>query len=259
MSRRVFFSRLQEDIQAASRRGEHFSLDSVLGLEHLQEFFSDERHQQRRRSLFEKRARERGSSFVAGVDEAGRGPLAGPVVAAAVVFGEIPFLPCVNDSKLLTGRERELLCHCIKSTCSAYAVGMVQPEEIDRINIHNASLQAMRRALMNLSISPGYVLIDGLFTISGLSMPQQAVVKGDRLSFVIACASIIAKVTRDRIMCEYDLQYPGYGFASHKGYSTRTHVEALRRLGCSPIHRKSYAPVKECMRPVYEQGVLLRG
>lgn len=185
--------------------------------------------------------------MVAGTDEAGRGPMAGPLVAAAVVFRKIPFIPCINDSKLLQREDREILNMLIRRTASSYAVVTVTPEEIDGMNIHRASLEAMSRALTTLSLQPGHALVDGAFAVPGLKCPQRAVKSGDRRCFTIACASILAKTTRDAIMEEYDSIYPEYGFGSHKGYCTKEHVDAIRSLGILPIHRRTYEPVKECI------------
>ncbi len=178
----------------------------------------------------------------AGVDEAGRGPLAGPVIAAAVIFKAGYFLPGLKDSKKLTAKQREDLYNFIINDCVAYAVGRSEPAEIDKLNIHHATLLAMRRAIDALPSPPALVLIDGLFCPE-LTMPARAIVKGDETEPIISAASIIAKVCRDREMAEYEQLYPGYGFACHKGYATPQHLLALKELGPSPIHRYSFAPV----------------
>lgn len=191
---------------------------------------------------FEKEALREGHTRVAGVDEAGRGPLAGPVVAAAVVFGELPAKTAIRDSKALTPDARDRLVFEIFTTARAVSAAAVWPAEIDRLNIHNATLLAMERALASLSVSPGFVLVDGAFPVP-VDTPQKTIKKGDARSVSIAAASIIAKTTRDSIMASYDRAFPGYGFARHKGYPTAEHKEAIKRLGPSPIHRRSFSGV----------------
>jgi ribonuclease HII len=183
-----------------------------------------------------------GLQAVAGVDEAGVGPMAGPVVAAAVIFPVETFIKGVNDSKQLAPERREELYPLIMHTAVAFGIGVAQPTEIDNLNIFWATMAASERALAALCRTPDHVLVDGR-CIPELKLPQTRIVGGDRKSFCIAAASIIAKVTRDRMMAELDLQYPGYGFAQHKGYCTSDHFVALDRLGPSPIHRRSFAPV----------------
>ena len=181
----------------------------------------------------------RGLRNVAGVDEAGRGPLAGPVVAAAVIFPQGFFLPDVNDSKQLSGDEREELYGRIMASASAVGVGVVDHVVIDEINILQATYRAMHEATRQLAVTPDHLLIDGnRFEPDGI--PFTTIIDGDALSLSIAAASIVAKVTRDRIMVEYDALYPAYGFARHKGYATPEHREAIFRLGYSPIHRRSF-------------------
>ena len=180
--------------------------------------------------------------FAAGVDEAGRGPLAGPVIAAAVILN--PERPIVGlaDSKTLTPKARERLAQDIREKASAWAIGRAEVEEIDRLNIFQASLLAMRRAVLALPMEPFEVWVDGKHC-PNLHCPAMAVVSGDALIPAISAASILAKVARDREMVELDQRYPGYGFAVHKGYPTRAHLEALRRLGVSLVHRRTFAPV----------------
>ncbi len=180
-----------------------------------------------------------GKKRIAGVDEAGRGPLAGPVVAAAVIFPPYFYIPEVKDSKKLTPRKREELYALIQEHAIAYGIGLVTPEEIDRINIRQATFKAMRMAIGQLALSPDYILFDG-YELPEKIFPQEAIIHGDALSFTIAAASILAKVYRDRLMIEYDKQFPQYGFARHKGYGTAQHREAVRKFGPSPIHRKSF-------------------
>ena len=191
---------------------------------------------------YERRLWKTGIDAVAGVDEAGVGPMAGPVVAAAVIFSPEAFIKGVHDSKQLTREQREELFGPINERALAVGVGVAQVDEIDRLNIYWATMQASIRALDALGRAPGHVLVDGRL-IPGLALPQTRIVGGDRKSFCIAAASIIAKVTRDRMMLEYEARYPGYGFAQHKGYCTNDHLESLRQLGPSPIHRRSFAPV----------------
>jgi ribonuclease HII len=185
-----------------------------------------------------------GVEAVAGVDEAGVGPMAGPVVAAAVIFAPEAFIKGVHDSKQLKAERRADLYQRIVADALTWAVGAAEPMEIDQVNIYWATRLAIRRALAALAFEPAHVLVDGR-EIASLVYPQTAIVGGDRKSFCIAAASIVAKVTRDRMMCEYEARYPGYGFAQHKGYCTPEHMAALRALGPSPIHRRSFAPVAE--------------
>lgn len=187
--------------------------------------------------------RERGCSLIAGVDEAGRGPLAGPVVAAAVIFDQPVQLPWLNDSKKLSPSKRDALAWQIKKQSLAWAVGVSTVSEILRLNIYQASLVAMRRAVNALEISPQHLLVDG-FSIPELDIPQTALVGGDGRSASIAAASIVAKTTRDRLMevCHY--LYPRYGFDRHKGYGTPGHLEALKQYGPCPLHRTGFAPVQ---------------
>jgi ribonuclease HII len=168
--------------------------------------------------------------------------MAGPVVAAAVVFSPETFIKGVHDSKQLTHEQREELFIPIRERAIAVGIGTASVLEIDRLNIYWATMQASKRALAALGLAPRHVLVDGRL-IPGLKLPQTRIVGGDRKSFCIAAASIIAKVTRDRMMVAYDEQYPGYGFAQHKGYCTNDHMEQLRELGPSPIHRRSFWPV----------------
>ncbi|HEY5975828.1 MAG TPA: ribonuclease HII [Geobacteraceae bacterium] len=198
---------------------------------------------------FEDMARRQGYRFVAGIDEAGRGPLAGPVVAAAVVLGPGVDLPGVNDSKKLTPSVRDELYQKIMDRALAIGVGSSDQVVIDRVNILQATLLAMGQAVNQLALPPDYLLIDGISTIP-LSIPQKTIKQGDSASISIAAASIVAKVTRDRLMEEYDLQYPGYGFAGHKGYGCASHLAAIASLGPCPIHRRTFRGVKEHLQVV---------
>lgn len=193
---------------------------------------------------FEQQARQKGYENIAGVDEAGRGPLAGPVVSAAVLLPWAFASGDIDDSKKLTPRKRELLYDEIRENAVSVGVGIVDAAEIDRLNILQASLLSMARAVSRLDPPAQYLLIDGIYSIDS-TLPQQTIVKGDSRSISVAAASIIAKVTRDRIMVEYDRLYPQYGFRKHKGYPTRAHKEAIRVCGCCPIHRRSFKGVKE--------------
>jgi len=193
---------------------------------------------------FENQARTSGYAAIAGVDEAGRGPLAGPVVSAAVILPENVPISGITDSKKLTARKRETLYHEIRRHAVAVGVGIVDPDEIDRINILQASLASMAISVKNLHLQPDFLLIDGQFGIS-LDLPQQAIIKGDSKSISIAAASIIAKVTRDTIMDAYAEQYPEFDFATNKGYPTKSHQEAIRKFGCCPIHRRTFKGVRE--------------
>jgi ribonuclease HII len=181
---------------------------------------------------------------VCGVDEAGRGPWAGPVSAGAVILDPDNVPAGLNDSKKLTAKARERLEIEIKATALAWGVGLASPQEIDEINILQATGLAMRRAMAALKITPAFALVDGNYRFD-LPCPLQPIVKGDALSASIAAASILAKVERDRIMTAADLDYPQYGFAGHKGYHAASHVAALKAHGPCPIHRKSWAPIRD--------------
>jgi ribonuclease HII len=193
---------------------------------------------------FEKLAFRQGYKTVAGIDEAGRGPLAGPVVAAAVILPEGCRIDGVNDSKKLTEPKRNLLFDVIMERAVSVGVGISDSQTVDRINILQATLRAMESAVAVLAQPPDCLLIDGISKVA-LNVYQRTIKKGDSLSCSIAAASIIAKVTRDRLMEAFDREYPGYGFAGHKGYGAQTHLEAIRRLGPSPIHRLTFRGVKE--------------
>ena len=198
----------------------------------------------------ERTLRRQGWQRVVGIDEAGRGPLAGPVVAAAVVLPGDFHHAELNDSKKLTEQKREQLYDEFTSHSGiSWAMAVVQPEEIDRLNILQATHEAMRRAVAALVPDPDHALIDGL-PVLPFPMPQTALVGGDGLSFSIAAASVIAKVTRDRIMVEMEARYPAYGFAQHKGYGTGLHLARLRAHGPCAIHRKSFSPVQQALLPL---------
>ena len=196
---------------------------------------------------FERLAAWQGFRAVAGVDEAGRGPLAGPVVAAAVLLPAGVDLEGVDDSKKLSASRRDELFTLIVERALAVGVGVSDHSSIDRINILQATLAAMKEAVANLAISVDYLLVDGISKIP-VHLPQRTIKKGDSASISIAAASIVAKVTLDRMMDDYDLRYPGYGFARHKGYGSAAHLAAIARLGPSPIHRLTFRGVREHVR-----------
>lgn len=187
------------------------------------------------------------SKYLCGIDEAGVGPLAGPVVAAAVVLPRDCSLPGVNDSKLIAPKQRAVLYGRILKKCLAWGVGIVDSRRIDEVNIRNAGFEAMKKAYVRLGLVPDYTIIDG-WRIPGFDIPQQGIIKGDRKSLSIAAASIVAKVFRDAIMDRMHERYPGYGFDRNKGYPTPEHFAALDRLGVTPIHRRSFEPVRLALR-----------
>lgn len=188
---------------------------------------------------FEEKYKAEGYKVICGIDEAGRGPLSGPVVAAAVILPPDVMIPGLNDSKKLTPKKRDMLYDVILREAVAVGVGMASPEEIDRLNILNADMLAMRRAVEDLKTPPDLALVDGNIA-RDLPVTAVPVIKGDALSLSIAAASVIAKVTRDRLCIKDDENYPQYGFGKHKGYGTKEHMEALRTYGPCPIHRRSF-------------------
>jgi ribonuclease HII len=189
----------------------------------------------------EEELRDLGFKHIAGIDEVGRGPLAGPVIAAAVILPAGLFLPGVDDSKKLNLHKRERLYQEIVDKALAFGLGEADVETIDRLNIAQASLQAMRRAVEALPLCPDLLLVDGNRVIPGVKSKQKTIIGGDAKCFSIACASILAKVTRDRMMESYDIIYPGYGFSQNRGYGTLSHRKALKRLGPCEIHRRSFS------------------
>jgi len=197
---------------------------------------------------FEAAVRARGFRVIAGLDEAGRGPLAGPVVAAAVVLPQKGKWTGVDDSKKLSAGQREKIFPLLFEKALGVGVGIVDAQEIDRLNILQASLKAMQLAVGNLSLPPDFLLIDGIHSLR-LPLPQQTIPKGDQRCLSIAAASIVAKVTRDRLMAAYHDQYPQYNFARHKGYGTQEHLQAIRKYGCCPLHRRSF-------RTIYQLSLL---
>ena len=200
----------------------------------------------RRMSMFEEQLKQQGYTRIAGIDEVGRGPLAGPVVAAAVILPEGFFLPGLNDSKQLTQAKREEYAAYILEQAEAAGIGIIHSDEIDRVNIYEASKKAMLAALADLHTVPGHLLIDAMELETPI--PQMSLIKGDARSISIAAASIVAKVERDRMMAEYAEMHPEYGFDKHMGYGTAVHLEALNRYGPLPWHRKSFAPVRDRLK-----------
>lgn len=195
----------------------------------------------------ERATRKKGFEIVAGVDEVGRGPLAGPLVAAAVIFDDQPWIPMLDDSKKLAEELREALHALVIERAMSVGVGVIEVEELNTCNLHEASLEAMRRAISQLAPQPSLVLVDGCHAVPGLSCAQQTIIKGDASSVSIAAASVVAKVIRDRRMAELDERCRGYGFAVNKGYGTPDHLEALARLGPCEAHRVRFGPVARAL------------
>lgn len=191
---------------------------------------------------FEADIRTQGFRVIAGLDEAGRGPLAGPVVAAAVVLPAKGAWKGIDDSKKLSARQREAGFELLRQKAEAIGVGIIEAPEIDRLNILQASLKAMELAVKNLALLPDFLFIDGTHTLH-LPLSQRAIPKGDQRCLSIAAASIVAKVTRDRLMMAYHQHYPEYNFAKHKGYGTQEHIQAIRKYGCCPLHRQSFKTI----------------
>jgi ribonuclease HII len=203
------------------------------------EAIDKERARYDRMCVYEKDAYKKGIKLVAGVDEAGRGPLAGPVVAAAVILPQDIFIEGLNDSKKLSHEKRERLYDIITNNALAYGIGMADEKCIDEVNILNATIKAMEDAINKLSPIPELLLIDAV-KLKNVSIRQLNIIGGDGLSVSIAAASVLAKVTRDRLIAEMDNKYPDYGFANHKGYGTKDHIEAIKKFGICPIHRVSF-------------------
>lgn len=196
-------------------------------------------------SKYEQELRSAGFTHIAGIDEVGRGPLAGPVVAAAVILPEDFYLAGINDSKKLTEANREKYYEYIMTEAIAVGIGSVDAKEIDNVNIYEATKKAMLAAVNNLDENPDYLLIDAMKLET--SYPSNSIIKGDAKSISIAAASIVAKVSRDRLMKQYEGKYPGYGFSRNMGYGTKEHLQGLEKIGPSPIHRKSFAPVRNVL------------
>lgn len=194
-------------------------------------------------TMYEQKYRNLGYQHIAGIDEVGRGPLAGPVVTAAVILPADFYLPGLNDSKKLSEQKREEYFEIIQASATAIGVGMIHVDEIDRINIFEATKKAMKAAIIDLNVQPDFLLIDAVKL--NTPYPHEAIIKGDGKSISIAAASIIAKVTRDRLMSDIGEEYPEYGFAKHMGYGTKEHLAAIQKFGITPYHRKSFSPIKE--------------
>ena len=194
--------------------------------------------------FFERKLTLRGFKAIAGIDEAGRGPLAGPVVASAVILKMGDEINGLTDSKKLSPKKRDSLFEEINKRALAIGIGISEADEVDRVNILQATLLAMQRAIDQLNIDPDYLIIDGITPLP-VKTPQETIKKGDSRSYSIAAASIIAKVTRDRLMVEYDIKYPHYGFAGHKGYGSKLHMEAIAKYKPCPIHRRTFGGVRE--------------
>ena len=201
-----------------------------------------EKEQERLEKLkeIEKDLYSKGAKKICGIDEAGRGPLAGPVVVASVIMPEDSFIEGVNDSKKISEKKREKLYDEITQSAIAWGIGIIDQKEIDEINILNATKKGLTTALNELTQRPDIILVDALTGIDTLGIPYQSIIKGDAKSYSIAAASIIAKVTRDRIMKQWDEIYPEYGFERHKGYGTKAHIEVIKNNGICPIHRKTF-------------------
>ena len=242
-------SQIREEFEAASAEKlpslyQEYQEDTRTGVRNLilkyrkkEEALEKEKERTEQMKVYEKQYESRG--YVCGIDEVGRGPLAGPVVAGAVILPKDCQILYLNDSKKLTAKKREELYDVIMKEAVAVGIGYASPARIDEINILQATYEAMRQAVANLGKEPGILLNDAV-TIPEMTVPQVPIIKGDAKSVSIAAASILAKVTRDRLMAEYDKILPEYGFAKHKGYGSKEHIDAIRRLGPSPIHRKTF-------------------
>jgi ribonuclease HII len=244
--------RVESALRADSRAGARAILEAV---ERRRRETRSEGQRLRRLSRHEQELWQQGFVHVAGVDEAGMSPLAGPVVAGAAILPVGYRRAGIDDSKKLGAEQRDELAAHLKREAVAWAVGVVEPDEIDRINIYRAGLLAMRRAVEALRVPPDHLLIDAR-SLKELSIPQRGIVRGDAECISIAAASILAKTRRDALMVELDRRYPGYGFARHKGYPVEEHVRALRERGACPIHRRSFAPVRRALGLEPEQGEL---
>jgi ribonuclease HII len=241
----------EKNIDVQSEWFQELHKDERKGVQKLLKQFQRKREQEvalrrayEEMSIYEKELYAKGYQFVAGVDEVGRGPLAGPVVAASVILPVGCYIPKLNDSKKLSEKVREELYNIIAREAVAIGVGVVSAREIDEINIYQATKKAMRLAISQLPVTPDYLLIDAL-QLEGVPIPQKSIVQGDAKSISIAASSIIAKVTRDRLMKQMAQRYPQYGFDQHMGYGTKKHLEALDVYGICPEHRLSFAPIKE--------------
>lgn len=201
-----------------------------------------EKEEQRLTSLkqYENELRKKGYKYICGIDEAGRGPLAGPVVVASVIMPQDSMIEGVNDSKKVSEKKREKLYDLILEEAISYGVGIIGQDEIDEINILNATKKGLTLSLKELTQKPDLIIVDALTHIDTLGIPYESIIKGDAKCYSISAASIIAKVTRDRIMREWDKVYPQYGFSQHKGYGTSAHINAIKEYGPCPLHRKTF-------------------
>jgi ribonuclease HII len=247
---------LPPDVEEALRTDPRAGARAVLAaVERRRAANRSEGQRLKRMMRYERPLWDRGVARIAGVDEAGMSPLAGPVCAGAVILPVGCRLPGVDDSKKLDRETRESLAAVIRDVAVAWSVAFAEPEEIDRLNIYWAGILAMKRAIEGLAPPPQHVLLDAR-RIPDLGLPQEGIVKGDQKSLSIAAASILAKTARDARMHELDALYPGYGFARHKGYPVREHLAALARLGASPVHRSSFDPVRKALGCSGDQGDL---
>lgn len=256
MSEKLSVKEMKEKIQQMTSQADSFYQialqDERKGVQAALK--SWEKQQEKRRALekhfeemqtFERKAKAAGYQWIAGIDEVGRGPLAGPVVAAAVILPEDFRLFEVNDSKQLSAQKREELYAAIQEQAVAIGIGVISEKIIDEVNIYEATKLAMLEAIKQLKIAPDYLLIDAMKL--AIDIPQESLIKGDARSVSIACASIIAKVTRDNMMAEYHEQYPDYDFIHNAGYGTKKHLAGLKEKGVCPIHRKTFAPIKNLL------------
>ena len=217
-----------------------------IGLVHYRRYFTNQKRLPKTEEekfkvvLTEKELREKGFNMICGIDEAGRGPLAGPVVVASVIMPSDSMIEGVNDSKKVSEKKREKLYDQIIEEAISYGVGIIGQDEIDEINILNATKKGLTMSLQELTVKPDLIIVDALNHIDTLGIPYESIIKGDAKCYSIAAASIIAKVTRDRIMREWDKVYPQYGFEKHKGYGTAAHIAAIKECGLCPIHRRSF-------------------
>ncbi len=246
-------SRIKEMDQIDQDIIEELALDSRKGVQRIAQSIlkkqaraEADRQKFEDMSIHEERLRSEGYNLICGIDEAGRGPLAGPVVVGAVILDQDTYIRGLDDSKKLSEKKREELFEIIQEESIAVGVGIVNNQRIDQINILQATYKAMRQAVQDLDCKPDYLLVDAE-TIPNINIPQAGIVEGDSHSISIAAGSIIAKVTRDRMMLDYHLEYPEYNFASHKGYGTQEHIQALEKHGVTPIHRFSFKIVKETL------------
>ncbi|MET3698003.1 RNase HII [Bacillus oleivorans] len=229
-----------KELQSDSRKGVQTLLEGFMKRIEKEK---QKKAQFKKLSSYERYYRKQGYRAIAGIDEAGRGPIAGPVVASAVILSEKAYIPGLNDSKQLSEAKREELFELIHNSAIAIGVGMIHSNEIDEINIYWAAQKAMLDAVQHLEQQPDFLLIDAMPLTT--PYPSESIIKGDAKSISIAAASIVAKVTRDRYMIQLEQKFPGYGFDKHKGYGTAEHIEAIRRLGLISEHRRSFAPTMD--------------